>query len=35
MLDGDWPALRAEYDRWLAPENFGANGMQKTPLRFS
>jgi len=34
MLDGDWPRLRAEYDRWLAPANFTADGTQKTPLRF-
>jgi len=34
MLDKDWPRLRAEYQRWLAPENFDSNGGQKTPLRF-
>ncbi|WEK03972.1 MAG: GNAT family protein [Candidatus Devosia phytovorans] len=32
MIDGDWPALRAEYERWLAPENFDAQGQQKTRL---
>ncbi len=32
MLDGDWPRLRAEYQRWLAPENFAADGRQKTKL---
>ena len=32
MLDGDWPRLRAEYERWLAPENFDADGMQRTRL---
>lgn len=32
MLDGEWPALRAEYDRWLSPDNFDANGGQKTRL---
>jgi RimJ/RimL family protein N-acetyltransferase len=32
MLDGDWPRLRAEYDRWLDPANFGADGLQKTKL---
>ena len=32
MLDSEWPALRAEYERWLAPENFDAAGMQKTRL---
>ena len=34
MLDKDWPRLRAEYERWLAPENFGTDGIQKSPLRF-
>ena len=34
MTDGDWPALRAEYERWLAPENFDGASQQKTPLRF-
>jgi hypothetical protein len=34
MLDTAWPRLRAEYERWLAPENFDAGGKQKTPLRF-
>ena len=32
MLDSEWPALRAEYERWLAPDNFDADGMQKTKL---
>jgi RimJ/RimL family protein N-acetyltransferase len=32
MLDGDWPALKAEYQRWLAPDNFDAAGLQKTKL---
>ncbi len=34
MLDGDWPRLRAEYERWLEPGNFDAGGRQKTELRF-
>ncbi len=34
MLDGDWPRLRDEYERWLAPDNFDAAGTQKTKLRF-
>jgi len=33
MLDGEWPAIRAEYERWLAPENFAADGTQKTALQ--
>ena len=32
MIDGEWPALRAEYERWLAPDNFDAGGKQKTRL---
>lgn len=32
MLDGEWPALRAEYERWLAPDNFDAMGQQKSRL---
>ena len=33
MLDGDWPAIRAEFERWLDPSNFDADGLQKTRLR--
>lgn len=32
ILDSEWPALRAEYKRWLSPDNFGLDGMQKTKL---
>ncbi|MDB5560917.1 MAG: family acetyltransferase [Hyphomicrobiales bacterium] len=32
MLDGDWPGLRAGYQRWLDPDNFDAGGAQKTRL---
>ena len=32
MLDGDWPRLKAEYERWLEPENFDAAGGQRTKL---
>ncbi len=32
ILDGEWPAMRAEYERWLAPENFDADGQQKSKL---
>ena len=35
MLDGEWPGRKAEFDRWLDPSNFGADGQQKTALRFS
>jgi RimJ/RimL family protein N-acetyltransferase len=34
MLDSDWPRIRAEYERWLAPGNFDAEGGQRTKLRF-
>lgn len=32
ILDSEWPSMRAEYERWLSPENFDANGQQKTKL---
>ena len=32
MLDGEWPARKAAFERWLAPENFDANGKQRTSL---
>lgn len=32
IVDAEWPGLRAEYERWLAPENFDAQGRQKTHL---
>lgn len=32
VLDREWPAIRAAHERWLAPENFGADGRQKTRL---
>jgi len=35
MLDHEWPALRAEFERWLAPENFDAQGQQRTRLQHS
>lgn len=33
IIDGEWPAMRSEYERWLAPDNFDADGMQKTKLK--
>ena len=33
MLAADWPARKAAFERWLAPENFAADGMQKATLR--
>ena len=32
ILDSEWPARRAQFERWLAPENFDSNGRQKTKL---
>ena len=32
MLDTEWPARRAAFERWLAPENFDRDGRQKTKL---
>ncbi|GLQ12438.1 acetyltransferase GCN5 [Devosia yakushimensis] len=33
IVDDEWPALRAEYERWLSPDNFDAQGQQKTKLK--
>ncbi len=33
ILDGDWPALNAGYQRWLDPANFDAEGQQKLRLQ--
>ena len=32
MLDGEWPARKAAYERWLAPDNFDVEGRQKLRL---
>jgi RimJ/RimL family protein N-acetyltransferase len=32
MLDGEWPAMRAAFEGWLAPENFDAGGRQRRSL---
>jgi RimJ/RimL family protein N-acetyltransferase len=32
ILDGEWPARKAAFERWLAPENFDAQGRQKVSL---
>lgn len=34
MLDGDWPRIKAGFERWLEPANFTMDGTQQTPLRF-
>ena len=33
IIDSEWPALKAEYERWLEPDNFDADGVQKSKLR--
>ncbi len=33
MLDHEWPARRAAFEAWLAPENFDAEGRQKRRLQ--
>jgi len=32
IIDKDWPAVRAEFERWLAPENFDGEGRQRSAL---
>lgn len=32
IIDKDWPALKAGYTAWLAPENFDAHGRQRRSL---
>ncbi len=32
MTDGDWPAIKAAFEAWLAPENFDAAGRQTRGL---
>jgi RimJ/RimL family protein N-acetyltransferase len=32
LLDGEWPAARAAFEAWLAPENFDGDGRQRRPL---
>lgn len=33
LLDDEWPARKANFERWLAPDNFDADGRQRTSLR--
>jgi len=33
MLDSEWPARKAAFERWLDPANFDAQGRQKQSLR--
>ena len=32
MLNSEWPARKANFERWLDPSNFGADGRQKVAL---
>lgn len=32
-IDREWPSLAAQFERWLAPENFDADGRQRSKLR--
>ena len=32
MLDSEWPARKAHFERWLAPDNFDGDGRQKVSL---
>lgn len=32
IIDGEWPARRAAFKRWLDPGNFDADGAQRSPL---
>jgi RimJ/RimL family protein N-acetyltransferase len=32
MLDSEWPARKAAFERWMDPSNFDADGKQKTKL---
>jgi RimJ/RimL family protein N-acetyltransferase len=32
VIDSEWPARRAAFERWLAPDNFDAHGRQRSSL---
>jgi RimJ/RimL family protein N-acetyltransferase len=32
MIDSEWPARRAAFEQWLAPENFDSSGRQRIAL---
>ena len=32
MLDSEWPKRKANFERWLSPDNFDASGKQKVSL---
>lgn len=33
MIDGDWPGIRAAYERWLDEGNFDGDGVERTKLK--
>ena len=33
IIDGDWPAVRSAFEAWLSPDNFDANGRQRSALQ--
>ena len=33
ITDAEWPAIRSALERWLAPDNFSADGSQIAKLR--
>lgn len=33
IIDTEWPALQTEFERWLAPANFDADGAQLSSLK--
>jgi RimJ/RimL family protein N-acetyltransferase len=32
IIDGDWPNVRAAFEKWLSPENFDSQGKQRQSL---
>jgi RimJ/RimL family protein N-acetyltransferase len=32
IIDSEWPAIKRGYQRWLAPDNFDAQGLQRVSL---
>lgn len=32
IIDGEWPACRTAFERWLAADNFDEEGLQRQPL---
>ena len=32
IIDAEWPHLKVAFERWLAPENFDAEGRQRVAL---